>query len=147
MAYCLAVWCPHSAVSCPLVAVDDSLNSTFTPPPTRDWWVPTPRLVPPSKEPLTPLPTIWMPGTNNKGCPPVIRGCREKGGKVKDLEIPSDSPWSVGSNYSKLIFSAWLISKWIKCGPYYCRPGAPLKRQKEDQGCGLRCQSGPDPWG
>ncbi|CAG07531.1 unnamed protein product [Tetraodon nigroviridis] len=35
MAYCLAAWCPHSAVSCPLVAVDDSLNSTFTPPPTR----------------------------------------------------------------------------------------------------------------
>lgn len=83
MAYCLAAWCPHSAVSCPLVAVDDSLNPTFTPPPARDWWVPTPWLVPPSKDPLTPLPTIWMPGTNNKGCPPVIRGCREKEEKLK----------------------------------------------------------------
>lgn len=83
MVYCLAVWCPHSAVSCPLVAVDDSLNSPFTPPPTREWWVSTPRLVPPSKDPLTPLPTIWMPATNNKGCPPVIRGCREKEEKLK----------------------------------------------------------------
>lgn len=83
MAYCLAVWCPHSAVSCPLVAVDDSLNSPFTPPPAREWRVPTPRLVPPSKDPLTPLLTIWMPGTNNKGCPPVIRGCREKEEKLK----------------------------------------------------------------
>lgn len=35
MVYCLAVWCPHSAVPCPLVAVEDSLDSTV-PPPARE---------------------------------------------------------------------------------------------------------------
>lgn len=39
MLYCLAVWCPHSAASCLLVAVEDSLNSSSTPT-AREWQVP-----------------------------------------------------------------------------------------------------------
>lgn len=72
---------------------------------------------------------------------------KKRGRKVELWNIPSNFPWSMSSNYSELIFSAWLIPKWIKCGPYYCRPGAPLKRVKKDQGCGLWCQSGSDPEG
>lgn len=91
---------------------------------------------------LCPTPLLFChicPPESNKGCPPRYVGAKkeEKGKKVKERSIPSDSLWSMDSNYSELIFSARLIPKWIKCGPHYCRLGAPLKRLKEDQGCGL----------
>lgn len=140
--YCLAVWCPHTAPSCPLVAVEDSLSSHSLPLHVSDR---SPQPVSFLSALTRRLQPIWPPDSN-KACPPAVRGHREEE-KVKDSQIPSDSPWSVASNYSELIFSAWLISKWIKWGPYYCWPVAPLKELREDQVCGLRCQSGSDPWG
>lgn len=90
MVYCLAVWCPHSAASCPLVAVEDSLNSSSTPP-AREWQVPTasPSLKPRrSSACLHSRPSGCLKLKKRRGCPPVRRGWREREGKVKDSQDP-----------------------------------------------------------
>lgn len=107
------------------------------PPTAREWQVPAASI-----QSITDHPTLLLPicpPESNKGCPPSYVGAKkeERGKGVKERSIPSDSLWSMDSNYSELIFSAWLIPKWIKCGPHYCWLGAHLKRLKEDQGCGL----------
>lgn len=68
MVYCLAAWYPHRAASCPLVAVEDSLNSTFTPP-AREWQVPTACFIPLPKAPQI-IPLLSRPS----GCLNLTRG-------------------------------------------------------------------------
>lgn len=83
MVYCLAVWCPHRATSCPLVAVEDSLSSTFTPT-AREWQVPAASVIPLSKASQI-IPLLSRPSgcLNLKRGPPVIRGYRESEKKLK----------------------------------------------------------------